>query len=288
MPAILSKTVETSTTTGTGNFTLSGAATTLYGPNAVTFSTALSGVAYSFYYDIFHQTLAEFERGIGYLSGGALVRSLVIESSNSNALVNFSAGDKVVMSAAVPDALEYEPLNASEITSYRRGLFGPFSTAIAAAVANQLYLTPYFNNKELNVTAVAISVTTSGTSGHVARVGLFERSARRGFRLVADFGTVAVDTATDKVITTSFVLPVGCYYIGFTAQSGTYRANQPAIFNNWNDGSSLATNSVCHVYTTHTATSAFSSSYDSVTGGPVVNAATPTVYFKTSTGLYQA
>ncbi len=102
MPAILSKTVETSTTTGTGNFTLAGAATTLYGPNAVTFSTALAGVAYSFYYDIFHQALAEFERGIGYLSGGDLVRSLVIESSNSNALVNFSAGDTHRIQLASP------------------------------------------------------------------------------------------------------------------------------------------------------------------------------------------
>lgn len=286
MPAILSKTVETSTTTGTGNFTLSGAATTLYGPNAVTFSTALAGIDYSFYYDIFHQSLAEFERGIGYLSGGALVRSLVIESSNSNALVNFSAGDKVVMSAAVPDALEYEPLNAADATSYRRSMFGPFGTSTTAAVANQLYFSPFFNSKELNVTAVALSVTTAGTSGHVARVGIFEKSARRGFRLVTDFGTVAVDTASDKVITSSFVLPVGCYYIGFTAQSGTFRSNQPAVYNNWSDGSALVTNSVCHVYTTHTATSAFSSTYDPVTGGPIVNAATPTVYFKTSTGLF--
>lgn len=287
MPAILSKTVETSTTTGTGDFTLSGAATTLYGPNARTFSTALGSVAYSFYYDIFHQTLAEFERGIGYLSGGALVRSLVIESSNSNALVNFSAGDKVVMSAAVPDALEYEPQNASDTTGYRRSMFSPFATSTTAAAANQLYFSPFFNNREIRVSAVAFSVTTAGTAGHVARVGLFEMSGWRGFRLVTDFGTVAVDTATDKVITTDFVLPVGCYYIGFAAQSGTYRANQPGVFNNWSKGSVINTNSTCHMYATHNPTGAFASTYNPVVAQPIVNASTPTVYFRTATGLFQ-
>ena len=286
MPAILSKTVETSTTTGTGNFTLSGAATTLYGPNARTFSSALGSVAYSFYYDIFHQTLAEFERGIGYLSGGALVRSLVIESSNSNALVNFSAGDKVVMSAAVPDSMEYEPQNATEITSYRRSLFGPQALSTLAATAGRMFFTPFFNNKEITVTAVAIGVTTAGTASHVARIGLFEKQSNTVMRLVADFGTVAVDTATDKSITVNFKLPVGCFYFGVTTQSGTLRANQNTVYNNFNNGSALSANSVVHVYGAHTATTAFPSTLSAVTA--VVNAASPAVFVKTSTGLFQS
>lgn len=286
MPAILSKTVETSTTTGTGNFTLSGAATTLYGPNARTFSSALGSVAYSFYYDIFHQTLAEFERGIGYLSGGALVRSLVIESSNSNALVNFSAGDKVVMSAAVPDALEYEPLNASEITSYRRSLFGPQALSTVAVTANRCYFTPFFNNRELTVTAVSVGVTTAGTAGNVARIGLFEKQSNTVMRLVTDFGTVAVDTATDKSITVNFKLPVGCFYLGVTSQSGTFRGSQNTVFNNFSNGSALSANSVTHVYGSHTATSAFPSTVSAVTA--IVNASSPTVFVKTSTGLFQS
>jgi hypothetical protein len=286
MPAILSKTVETSTTTGTGNFTLSGAATTLYGPNARTFSDALDGSAFSFYYDIFHQSLAEFERGIGYLSSGALVRSLVIESSNSNALVNFSAGDKVVMSAAVPDALEYEPLNVNEITSLRRSMLGPNNLSTQAATADRLIFYPYFNSKEIEVTNVAISVTSSGTAGHLARIGLFEKSGNTTFRLIYDFGTVPVDTATDKLISFPFKLPVGAYYFGVTAQSSSLRASGVASFNNFATGAATSSQTTIYIYTTHAAGTAFSSTYTA----SFIQTSSPsyTVFLKTSTGLFQS
>jgi hypothetical protein len=88
---------ETSTTTGTGNFTLAGAAT-----GYETF-TANFPDGDRFYYCIQGQTGAEFEVGKGLLTGGALVREVVLASSNSDALVNFSAGTKdvFVTSAAI-------------------------------------------------------------------------------------------------------------------------------------------------------------------------------------------
>lgn len=287
MPAVLSRAVETSTSTGTGNFTLDGAATTLYGTNAKTFSNALSGSTFGFYYDIFHQTLAEFERGVGYLSGGALVRALVIESSNANTLVNFSAGDKVVMSASTPDELAFEPQNANQINSFRRSMFSPFNTGTFAPNGSTVYFTPYFNTKEMIVTSVGVSVTTAGTAGHVARLGIFDLSARNTFRLIYDFGTVPVDFTGDKIITTSFKLPVGCYYTAITSQSGTFRASQPAIYNNWSNGDTMAANSGCHVTTTLVATTPFSATHSVNSSSLIVNAATPNLYFRTSTGLYQ-
>ena len=81
---------ETSTTTGTGSFTLDGAVT-----GFETFSSAI-GNTNTTYYAIALQGGAEFEVGLGTVSAGALSRDTVLSSSNSDALVNFSAGTKDV------------------------------------------------------------------------------------------------------------------------------------------------------------------------------------------------
>jgi hypothetical protein len=82
---------ETSTTTGTGNITLAGAVSQFqaFSPRYATNQP--------FYYAIVGQTGTEWEVGEGYLSGATtLVRETVLQSSNSDALVNFSAGTKDV------------------------------------------------------------------------------------------------------------------------------------------------------------------------------------------------
>lgn len=79
---------ETTTTTGTGNITLDGAVT-----GYVTFSSVFSPN------DLIPYTIAgtsEWEVGMGTVSTTTLTRISVISSSNSNALVNFSAGTKNV------------------------------------------------------------------------------------------------------------------------------------------------------------------------------------------------
>jgi hypothetical protein len=92
-PFVYDRVRETSTTTGTGNFTLAG---------AVTGYRAFSAVAGtdSFYYCIAHRTADEWEVGSGSLSGGALARTTVHASSNAGAAVNFSAGTKDVFLTA--------------------------------------------------------------------------------------------------------------------------------------------------------------------------------------------
>jgi hypothetical protein len=85
---------ETTTTTGTGDITLAGAAT-----GFVTFNTAF-GTNVPVNYVVASSGGAEFEEGTGYLSGStALVRERIHRSSNSNNAVNFSSGTKDVFCA---------------------------------------------------------------------------------------------------------------------------------------------------------------------------------------------
>ena len=84
---------ETSTTTGTGTFSLAGAETG--------FESFVSGVGdgNTTYYAISNDGTSEWEVGIGTVTDATpdtLARTTVISSSNSDALVNFSAGTKTV------------------------------------------------------------------------------------------------------------------------------------------------------------------------------------------------
>jgi len=83
---------DTSTTTGTGNITVSGSAPFGYR----TFSTVLS-VADTFYYAIQGQSTAEWEIGVGtYASTNQFARTTVLASSASGSAVSFSSGTKNV------------------------------------------------------------------------------------------------------------------------------------------------------------------------------------------------
>jgi hypothetical protein len=84
---------ETSTTTGTGTFNLAGAETGYEG-----FVTGI-GTGNQTYYAIELNSAGEWEVGIGTVTSGSpdtLSRTTIISSSNSDALVNFSAGTKNV------------------------------------------------------------------------------------------------------------------------------------------------------------------------------------------------
>jgi len=92
MPLVVRDRVnETSTTTGTGTFTLAGAVTGFQSFSAI-------GNGNTTYYAIVLQGGSEWEVGIGtYTSSGTtLSRTTVLSSSNSGSLVNFSAGTKNV------------------------------------------------------------------------------------------------------------------------------------------------------------------------------------------------
>lgn len=81
---------ETSTTTGTGNITLGGVRV----PGS-TFASAMANGS-TFHYAISHDTLGEWETGLGTMLTSTTFSRSVISSSNANALVNFSGGSKRV------------------------------------------------------------------------------------------------------------------------------------------------------------------------------------------------
>lgn len=83
---------DTSTTTGTGDITVSGGAPSGYR----TFSTVLS-VGDTFYYCVTGQASSEWEVGLGtYLSTNTFARTIVLASSASGSAVSFSSGTKNV------------------------------------------------------------------------------------------------------------------------------------------------------------------------------------------------
>jgi len=79
---------ETTTTTGTGDITLAGAV-----DGFQSFSSALSD-ADTTYYAISHRSANEWEVGLGTYSSGVLTRTTILESSNSDTAVSFTAGTK--------------------------------------------------------------------------------------------------------------------------------------------------------------------------------------------------
>jgi len=126
---------DTSTTTGTGNITVSGSAPFGYR----TFSTVLS-VNDTFYYAIQGQSTAEWEIGVGtYASTNQFARTTVLASSASGSAVSFSSGTKnVFITLAAAKTVQTDPSG---------------STPVAGSI-------PYG-------TGTAVSYLSAGTAGQV-------------------------------------------------------------------------------------------------------------------------
>lgn len=92
MPLVLNdRVLETSTTQGTGSFSLNGP------PSSYQSFNAGIGTGNTTFYAIFNTAADEWETGIGTLTGATtLARTTVLQSSNADALVNFSVGTKNV------------------------------------------------------------------------------------------------------------------------------------------------------------------------------------------------
>ena len=105
---------ESSASTGTGDFTLTGAI-----DNFIAFSAALN-IGDATYYTISNDTTGKWEVGLGtYSALNTLTRVTVFSSSNSNAAVNFTAGPKIVFITA--PAEQYVSRNQSVAYSIALG-----------------------------------------------------------------------------------------------------------------------------------------------------------------------
>ena len=111
---------ESSSTTGTGVFTLGGAVT-----GFETFAAGIGG-SNTTYYCIFETGTANFEVGFGTLngSGNELTRTLIISSSNSDAAVNFAGNIEVFCTVpaakiGLPNPEEYGSSSAPKIITVK-------------------------------------------------------------------------------------------------------------------------------------------------------------------------
>jgi hypothetical protein len=138
---------ETSTTTGTGTLTLGGA--------VLGFQTfAIIGNANQTYYTIVDPTTGGYEVGIGtYTSSGTtLSRTTVLESSNSNSLVDFAAGTKNVFCTYPAERAVYLDTAGSAVTLLDVGTLGVSTANITTAniTSGTVSTTPTSNTDIVN------------------------------------------------------------------------------------------------------------------------------------------
>lgn len=101
MPKLGDRVKDTTTSTGTGNITLSGTP-----PTGFQSFNADVGVGVSFEY-VIDDGAGSWEMGMGYLTDAVtLVRDTVNASSNAGSLVNFGAGTKTVFIDCSDEYLE--------------------------------------------------------------------------------------------------------------------------------------------------------------------------------------
>jgi hypothetical protein len=182
---------ETSTTTGTGDFTLAGAVV-----GYQTFSSVLS-TADTTYYTIADQGGANWEVGLGtFTSPSTLARTTILSSSNAGSAVNFTAGTKNVFitypagRSVLRDAnanISANAFYANSVTTTASGTVVTLTAASAAAYVvtgsgGQIYQLPdattlpvgaifTFNN---NQSSGAVTVrNNSGTTVATVQSGAF-------------------------------------------------------------------------------------------------------------------
>jgi hypothetical protein len=164
---------ETSTSTGTGDITLDGAA----GPFQ---AFSVIGNGNTTYYAVVGQATTEWEVGIGtYVSSGnKLTRDTILASSNSNTIVTFSAGTKDVFVTYPSEKAIYEEpngdtlINAGPITVLGPGVSTPpsaYSDTLGRFYGNQdayqqVYIQNQYNGVDASADFVAYNNLGDGTN----------------------------------------------------------------------------------------------------------------------------
>jgi hypothetical protein len=211
---------ETSTSTGTGSFTLAGAwsQSGTFNTGNITFN-GFYGTNHVFPYMI-RDTSGNWESGEGYLSASTtLVRQNVFNNSlGTTAKIDFPSGDKLVF---VPtDARSFGSRMLNQVNYVLSSNFYGIRGQITMT-ANRLYITPHIIQAPVHLTTLAHVIRTAAAGGSTMRVGIYNliRQPLNGntydsnFTLLADLGTVAVDTTGTKAITCDLKLGQGVYGI---------------------------------------------------------------------------
>lgn len=219
---------QTTTTTGTGNLTLS--AVTGY----PAFSTQFSD-GQRFQYQILDDSNgAPIESGIGYLSSGALVRERIectmVSGTFDNttpSAVSLAAGTKRVICSVAAAATHTPAIGAITAATYKSygdgtqvfGSGGGFVSTAGRAYAKQ------FEALAANeIDAIIMRITTAGAASTLVRGAIYSIGAD-GLPDVklAESGTVAADTTGIKLLTFTAFRPPQRFYAAFISSgSPTY------------------------------------------------------------------
>lgn len=214
---------ETTTGTGTGALTLAGAVSGYIGFNAAFGNGATTN---TLYYFIIDSTNGAYEYGTGHMSGATtLSRDTVIQSSNANAAVNFSAGTKVVLNSPPQSILKSleavvgangSTLSANSNDSlgvtwqdagfsnfgYSTGRWysglsgGSYSTGALASGGTTLYVMPFYISERTTFTDVGVWLTAVGTATAM-HMGIYAGKPKTGASITLVAGTdVTISTLT--------------------------------------------------------------------------------------------
>ena len=186
MPSFLAadRVKESSTSTGTGNIALAGAATGFRTFNATV------GVGPYFVYAIVHQTANEWEVGVGYLSASTtLVRNTLI-SSNSGSTVSFSAGTKDVFITQAAN------LNANKVNlGTNANILGSFATSVGNATnTTGDYSTAVgYSTTASGIQSTAVGYGTQATGASAIAIGFSAQATAAGATSIGNSASASID-----------------------------------------------------------------------------------------------
>jgi hypothetical protein len=229
---------EQTTTTGTGTVTLGGAVSGFESFSAV-------GDGNTTYYAIVHQTADEWEVGLGtYTAAGTLLsRDTILESTNSDAAVNFSAGTKDVFVTYPSDKAIY----ADGSGNVGIGTSSPVQKLDVSGAGTTTIAVRTTDTSGTNIGRVRIDYTGGG-GGTPSQVDL--RSGSNYTYLISPTNTPMLfgTNNTERMRITN----AGLVGIGTTAPSqplqveGNIRGGSPTVSGNYNfslqSGSATLTN----------------------------------------------
>jgi len=213
---------ETTTSTGTGTIALGGA---VAGFRA--FSDVLTN-GDTTYYVIVSSTAADWEVGVGTYSSNTLARTTVLDSSNSNALVNFTVGTKAVFIAQPAGRAVYS--DGTSIVSadgVAVGTTGGGTGVTSYSVGDTLYYAAGTVLSKLSIGTAGQVMTSTGSAP--------QWSTLSGIAVTTiSFGTTGLtpSTATGGAVTVAGTLITsngGTGLSSYTAGDITYYASGTAL-----------------------------------------------------------